>query len=120
MLTLYANTDNQIVLQGIASYPYYLLVFTQPKCVELSNVVASVSDCNDGVMNVNVTYPMGVYRLDVYGQSDYTNRSTSLATYLQTVTARVYNPAEICWASNVLTDEFGYPLDDEEEQDLYS
>lgn len=118
MLTIYANVDSTIYLDGLDPFDYYLLVFRQPNCVELTDVVAPDADCNDGVLTLNVTFPMGVYEVDVYGQQDYSNTSTLLATFVRTETIRVYNPAEICWASGVLTDEFGYPLDDEDEEDL--
>jgi hypothetical protein len=119
MLTIFANSDSTIYLDGLDPFSYYLLVFKQPNCVELTDVVAPDTDCNDGVLTLNVTFPMGVYEVDVYGQSDYSNVTTTLASYVRTETIRVYNPELICWASSVLTDEFNYPLDDEEEQDLY-
>ena len=119
MHVLYANFDTTILLQGIASYPYYLCVFRQPNCVDYSDVVANEDDCTDGVVTFNVSYPMGVYEVDIYGQSDYSNLSTQMATFIRTEPIRVYNPEKICWASGVLTDEFNYPLDDENEENLY-
>ncbi|CAB4219516.1 hypothetical protein UFOVP1615_13 [uncultured Caudovirales phage] len=118
MLVIYANTDSTVFFDGLDPFDYYLLKFKQPNCVELIDIAAPDENCNDGVLTLNVTFPMGVYEVDVYGQSDYSNVSVGLATYIRTETIRVYNPAEICWASGVLTDEFNYPLDDENEQDL--
>ena len=119
MLTIFANSDSTIYMDGLDPFSYYLLVFKQPNCVELTDVVAPDVDCNDGVLTLNVTFPMGVYEVDVYGQSDYSNVTATLASFVRTETIRVYNPELICWASSVLTDEFNYPLDDEEELDLY-
>lgn len=119
MQTIYANIDSTIYLDGLDPFDYYLLVFRQLNCVELTDVVAPDTNCKDGVLTLNVTFPMGVYEVDVYGQSDYSNVTTSLATYVSSLPIRVYNPENICWVSGVLTDEFGYPLDDEEEKDLY-
>ena len=119
MLTIFANTDSTIYMDGLNPFSYYLLVFKQPNCVELIDIAAPDENCNDGVLTLNVTFPMGVYEVDIYGQNNYSNTSTLLATYIQSETIRVYNPELICWASSVLTDEFNYPLDDELEQDLY-
>lgn len=118
MYTINANMDNSILLQGIATYPYYLFVFSQSDCADYKEIIVAETDCDAGVFNINVDIPMGVYNLDVYGQSDYANLSQELAEYIQTYTCSVYNPENICWATGVLTDEFNYPLQDQDLNDL--
>lgn len=119
MQTINANIDTTIRFDGIDPYDYYLFVFSPSSCDEQKEVLAPDVDCASGIFTFNIDLPMQVYTVDIYGQSDYDNVNTLLATYIRTEQIRVYNPVDMCWASSVLTDEFNYPLDDELEQDLY-
>jgi len=118
MININANKDNQILIKAIATYPYYLFVFTQPNCVEYKEILSAETDCTDNVFNINTDIPMGVYELNIYGQSDYVNTVQENAEYITTLSASVYNPANICWSDLELTDEFNYPLQDQNFKDL--
>lgn len=118
MITINANMNNKVFLQGIATYPYYLFVFTQGNCIEYVEAITPETNCADGVFEINVNLPMGTYQLNVYGQIDYSNTLPELAEYVTTESCVVYNPEKICWANGVLTDEFNYPLQDENLNDL--
>lgn len=118
MININANKNNDVYLQSIATYPYYLFVFSQQGCTEYKEILSAETDCTDNVFNVNVDIPMGVYDLNIYGQSDYANTTQELAEYIQTYTCSVYNPENICWSNLELTDEFNYPLQNEDDIDL--
>lgn len=83
MITLFANTENQIVLhlRPTLENPYYLFVFSRYQgCEEVFEVVQSESDCEDyQLFNLEVDLNSGVYNLAVYEQEDYTNLNPALA-----------------------------------------
>ena len=118
MITINANMNNDVFMKGIPTYSYYLFVWTQGNCTEYSEIYTAESDCADGVFNINVNIPMGAYELNVYGQEDYSNTLPQNAEYISTLSCTVYNPENICWPNGVLTDEFNYPLQDENLEDL--
>ena len=119
MQTLYANKDTTIRLMLEEAFSYYLLVFSQGDCIEHFEVVLAEDVCSIGTsLTLNVTLDMGVYNVAVYGQENYSNTSIQLATFVTSEQIQVYNPAEICFDASVLTDEYNYPLADENGEDL--
>lgn len=116
MVTLNANRDTTVFIPDLEEFAYYLFVFEG--CNGYSEVYVPNDDCELGFFTMNVNIPMGVYTVNVYGQSDYSNTDISLAEYLTDVEVRIYNPEDICWTNGGLTDEFNYPLQDENEENL--
>lgn len=116
MITINANTDNEIILFLGEQYSYYLFVFTQRQgCIELKEVLINESDCEEyQKFNINVDLSSGVYNLAIYGQEDYSNLNPDIAYYLQEIDVKVINICDQC--DNVLatTKEFYITTTDDE------
>lgn len=113
MITIRANTTEQVVLNRIESYPYYLFVFKlRGSCEEVKEVYSAETDCTNPLVTIVTDLDFGQYDVDVYGQTDYSNTDTTLAEYQKTYKIRVYNPIEFCYPNPYLLDENGYILTD--------
>jgi len=112
MQTINANTDTTIRFDGIDPYDYYLFVFSPSSCDEQKEVLAPDVDCASGIFTFNIDLPMQVYTVDIYGQCDYDNVNTVLATYIRTEQIRVVNPVDMCYNMPYLLDENGYIITD--------
>lgn len=110
MITLNANTDNEIIffLEPELENPYYLFVFSKIQgCQELIEILFDESDCDEyQKFNINVDLSSGIYNLAIYEQSDYTNMNPDLAHFLEEIKVKVVNICDQC--DNVLatTNEF--------------
>lgn len=118
MITLNANTDNEIIffLEPELENPYYLFVFSKIQgCQELIEILFDESDCDEyQKFNINVDLSSGIYNLAVYEQSDYTNMNPDLAHSLEEIKVKVVNICDQC--DNVLatTNEFYITTTDDE------
>lgn len=113
MITLWSNTDNDVIL-FLEDYPFYLFVFTNG-CDEYADVFTK-EDC-DKKFTINIDYPNGVYVLKIYGQEDYSNLNGDMAELLKTTSAKVKS-GDPCYMGDNLLDEFDYDLTDENDNIL--
>lgn len=118
MITLNANTDNEIIffLEPELENPYYLFVFSKLQgCDELAEILFDESDCEEyQQFNVNVNLRSGIYNLSIYEQSDYTNLNPDLSHFLDEIKVKMVNICDQC--DNVLaaTNEFYITTTDDE------
>lgn len=105
MITINANTDNEIILflEPELANPYYLFVFSaQQGCEELIEVLVNDSDCEEYQrFNINVDLRSGIYNLAIYEQEDYSNLNPDLAHFLEEIKVKVINICDQC--NNVLS-----------------
>lgn len=97
MITLNANTDNEVIF-FLEPYPYYLFIYTQRNgCLEISEVMVNDSNCTDyQLFNVNVDLNSGIYNLAIYGQDDYSNLNPDNSEFIREFKVKVINLCDYC------------------------
>lgn len=108
MITINANTDNEIVLflETELDNPYFLFVFSKLQgCDEIVEVLTATDDCGFYLFDVNVDLRSGIYNLAIYEQEDYSNLNPELAHFLKEEKVKIENICDEC--ENVLATSCG-------------
>jgi hypothetical protein len=87
MVNITANTDSKLILFLEEFYDYYLFTFTRG-CDVYKNVYTSI-ECDFFTFILNENIPGGTWRMQVYGQTDYSNLNPDNAEFLYEEICRV-------------------------------
>lgn len=98
MVNILQNVDSKILLFLDEAFDYYLFVFTRNNgCEDFRNIYTAV-ECDFFTFILNENLAQGFWKMEVYGQNDYSNLHTGNATFLYEGPLRV-NPTNV--GSNV-------------------
>lgn len=94
MVNIVQNVDSKIILFLDEAFDYYLFVFTRKNgCEDFRNVYSAI-ECDFFTFILNENLEQGFWKMEVYGQDDYSNLHTGNATFLFECSLRV-NPSDV-------------------------